>query len=341
MKSLPTSYTAARKWGIILLLALASLGAALLSMSFGSTQVPFSEILTALMGGETQAYNIVVYARLPRTLAALLCGSALAVGGVIIQGVLTGRRKHSVRAGPNIIGVNAGAGLGAVLCAALIPTSMTAVPVAAFLGALGACMLVYTLARRTGASRITLVLAGVAISSMLSAAIDAVSILFPEAALGAGSFMVGRLSGVTVAALKVPALLSLLAGAGAFAMSYELDLLTLGDEVAQSLGLSARAARNLLLTLAAVLCGAAVSFAGLVGFVGLLVPHAARFLVGGEHKYLLAASLFLGAALVTVCDLAARVLFVPFELPVGILLSLMGGPFFLWLLFRQRGGRRT
>ena len=132
-----------------------------------------------------------------------------------------------------------------------------------------------------------------------------------------------------------------LAGAGAFAMSYELDLLTLGDEVAQSLGLSARAARNLLLTLAAVLCGAAVSFAGLVGFVGLLVPHAARFLVGGEHKYLLAASLFLGAALVTVCDLAARVLFVPFELPVGILLSLMGGPFFLWLLFRQRGGRRT
>ena len=221
MKSLPTSYTAARKWGIILLLALASLGAALLSMSFGSTQVPFSEILTALMGGETQAYNIVVYARLPRTLAALLCGSALAVGGVIIQGVL-----GNPLAGPNIIGVNAGAGLGAVLCAALIPTSMTAVPVAAFLGALGACMLVYTLARRTGASRITLVLAGVAISSMLSAAIDAVSILFPEAALGAGSFMVGRLSGVTVAALKVPALLSLLAGAGAFAMSYELDLLT-------------------------------------------------------------------------------------------------------------------
>ena len=179
MKSLPTSYTAARKWGIILLLALASLGAALLSMSFGSTQVPFSEILTALMGGETQAYNIVVYARLPHTLAALLCGSALAVGGVIIQGVL-----GNPLAGPNIIGVNAGAGLGAVLCAALIPTSMTAVPVAAFLGALGACMLVYTLARRTGASRITLVLAGVAISSMLSAAIDAVSILFPEAALG-------------------------------------------------------------------------------------------------------------------------------------------------------------
>ena len=127
---------------------------------------------------------------------------------------------------------------------------------------------------------------------------------------------------------------------GAFALSYELDLLTLGDEVAQSLGLSAKTARNLLLVLAAVLCGSAVSFAGLVGFVGLLVPHACRFLVGGEHKYLLAASIFLGAALVTVCDLVSRVVFAPYDVPVGILLSLLGGPFFLWLLFRQRGGRR-
>ena len=164
--------------------------------------------------------------------------------------------------------------------------------------------------------------------------------LFPDSARGAYSYLIGRLSGVTLSALAAPAWLTALAGAGALAMSYELDLLSLGDEVAQSLGLSARSVRNILLTLAAVLCGAAVSFAGLVGFVGLLVPHAARFLVGSEHKYLLGASLFLGAALVTVCDLAGRVLFAPFELPVGILLSLMGGPFFLWLLFRQRGGRR-
>ena len=108
----------------------------------------------------------------------------------------------------------------------------------------------------------------------------------------------------------------------------------------QSVGLSTRLARSALLTLAAVLCGAAVSFAGLVGFVGLLVPHAARFLVGTRHRDLLLSSMLLGALLVTVCDLLGRVLFAPFELPVGILLSLLGGPFFLWLLFRQRGGRR-
>lgn len=336
MKSFLRSCTQKNKVLTVLILAAAAFAAAAASLCVGSSALSLGQIVGALLGsGEESVRNIVLYFRLPRTLGALLCGAALAVGGVIIQGVL-----GNPLAGPNIIGVNSGAGLGAILCSALLPYSMAAVPAAAFAGALGACMLVYTLARKTGASRITLVLAGVAISSILSACIDAVSIFFPEAALGANAFMVGRLSGVTMKMLALPALLSLLAAAGAFALSYELDLLMLGDDVAHSLGLSTRAVRNILLTLAAVLCGSAVSFAGLVGFVGLLVPHAARFLVGGEHKYLLCASAFLGAALVCVCDLIARVLFAPFQLPVGILLSLLGGPFFLWLLFRQRGGRR-
>lgn len=336
MRFCSTSYTHRRKCLTILLLGAVALLAGVASLCVGSTHLSVGEVAAVLVGGgEDTVRQIVLYARLPRALAALLCGAALASGGVIIQGVL-----GNPLAGPNIIGVNSGAGLGAILCSALLPDAMTAVPVAAFVGALGACMMVYGLARRTGASRITLVLAGVAISSMLSAAIDAVSILFPEAALGANSFMIGRLNGVTVKALTVPAVLSLLAVLVAFALSYELDLLTLGDEVAQSLGLSAKTARNILLVLAAVLCGSAVSFAGLVGFVGLLVPHAARFLVGGEHKYLLGASVFLGAALVTVCDLLSRAAFAPFDLPVGISLSVLGGPFFLWLLFQQRGGRR-
>lgn len=336
MRSLPGSFIRNNKIAVILLLAALCFGAAAVSLCSGSTAVSVQQVLVVLWGkGESAVRNIVLYARLPRTLAALLCGAALACGGVIIQGVM-----DNALAGPNIIGVNSGAGLGAILCAALLPASNVAVPVASFLGALAACALVYTLARRTGASRITLVLSGVAISSILSACIDAVSILFPEAAVDANSFMVGRLNGVTVDSLKLPALLCGLALLCAFALSYELDLLALGDEVAQSLGLSAKTARSVLLILAAVLCGSAVSFAGLVGFVGLLVPHAARFLVGNEHKYLLAASLFLGGLLVTVCDVVSRVAFAPFDLPVGIMLSILGGPFFLWLLFRQRGGRR-
>jgi len=336
MRSLQTSFTQRHKALTILLLALACCGAGMVSLCSGAVGLSAGQVLSVLMGGGGEgARNIVLYARVRRVLGAMLCGGALACGGVVIQGVL-----GNPLAGPNIIGVNSGAGLGAILCAALLPANQLAVPAAAFLGALGSSMLVYALARRTGASRLTLVLAGVAISSILSAGIDGVAILFPEAALDANTFMVGRLSGLTLDVLKIPAVLSLLAVAGAFALSYELDLLMLGDEVAQSLGLSVRSARNLLLVVAAVLCGSAVSFAGLVGFVGLLVPHMARFLVGTEHKYLLGASLFLGALLVTVCDILSRVLFAPFELPVGILLSLLGGPFFLWLLFRQRGGRR-
>ncbi len=336
MKFCMTSFTHRSKCRTILLLALLCFFGAVVSLCVGSTSLSLAQVFQALTGhGEGTARSIVLYARLPRTLGALLCGGALAAGGVIIQGVL-----GNPLAGPNIIGVNAGAGLGAMVCSVLLPASLTAVPVAAFMGALGACVLVYGLARRTGASRITLVLAGVAISSMLSAVIDALTILFPDAALGASAFMIGRLKGVTVEALAAPAVLSALAILGAFALSYELDLLTLGDDVARSLGLSAKNTRSILLVLAAVLCGSAVSFAGLVGFVGLLVPHAARFLVGNEHKYLLGASVFLGAALVTVCDLLARALFAPFDLPVGIFLSLLGGPFFLWLLFKQRGGRR-
>lgn len=336
MRRYSTSSIQRHKGAFIALLLVAVIAAGLVSLCMGSTSIPLKTVIQVLLGGgETSARNIILYARLPRVLAALLCGGALAVGGVIIQGVL-----GNPLAGPNIIGVNSGAGLGAILCAALLPHSTVAVPIAAFVGALLACKLVYGIARRTGASRITLVLAGVAISSMLSAGIDAVTILFPEAALGANSFMVGRLSGVTIKALIVPAIFSLVAVVGAMAMSYELDLLLLGDDVAQSLGLSTKAARNILLTLAAILCGAAVSFAGLVGFVGLLVPHAARFFVGGTHKTLIPVSLLMGALLVTVCDLCARMLFAPFQLPVGILLSLLGGPFFLWLLFQQRGGRR-
>ena len=118
-----------------------------------------------------------------------------------------------------------------------------------------------------------------------------------------------------------------------------MDVLALGSETARSLGLSVRPVRFVLLVLAAALSGAAVSFAGLLGFVGLIVPHTMRRFVGGESGPLLAASVLGGACFVTVCDLLARVLFAPFELPVGVVLAVTGGPFFLWLLLRQRGGR--
>lgn len=314
----------------LLLLAVAG------SLALGSSGLHPGQALSALFGGGTAtAQSIVRFVRLPRTLGAVLCGAAFALSGAVIQGVLS-----NPLASPNIIGVNAGAGFGAILCGALAPAASAAVPLAAFAGALGACLLVFTIARRTGASRITLVLAGVAISSMFSAGIDAVATLVPDALLHANTFMVGGLSGVTLRALVLPGALIVAAGLGTWLLRYEVDLLSLGEETALSVGLSAQTYRYLLLTLAAALAGAAVSFAGLIGFVGLIVPHACRALVGGESRDLFPACALMGALLVTACDLLARILFAPYELPVGILLSLLGGPFFLWLLVRQRGGGR-
>lgn len=309
---------------------------ALLSLCLGAVSLPPGEVLRALLtgGSTTTAGQIVLFARLPRTCGCLLAGSALAVSGAVIQGVL-----NNPLAAPNIIGVNSGAGLAVVLCCAAAPAAAAAVPFAAFLGALAGVLLVLFIAEKTGAARITLVLAGVAVSSMFSAGIDAVVTFVPDALNGYSDFRIGGVAGLSMARI-VPAFWIILAAmALVFSLAGELDILLLGPETAQSLGLRAKPLRLILLTLAAALAGAAVSFAGLLGFVGLLVPHIMRRLLGEESLPLLVSSALGGASLLTLCDLLARMLFAPYELPVGIVLALAGGPFFIWLLLRQRGGR--
>ena len=264
----------------------------------------------------------------------LLAGSALAAAGVLLQAVL-----NNAMASPNVIGVNAGAGLAALCAAALWPAHPNAVQPAAFAGALAAALLVYGLALGAGVSRTTLVLAGLAVSGMLTAGMNTIKLLYPDAIAGASDFLVGGLSGVTLSGLKgaVPYLITgtLLA----LLLAADLNVLCLGEQSAASLGLHIGAVRFLGILAAALLAGAAVSFAGLLSFVGLLAPHIARRLVGNNHRILLPAAMLLGAAFVVLCDVLARCLFAPFELPVGILLSLIGGPFFLGLLLHGRGRR--
>ena len=330
MRSLPTTFMQKKRHNIwILLMSLALfLLAAVLSLLLGSAAFSPAELWKAAAGGADAAVlRIFLHVRLPRTLACILAGSALAVSGVIIQSVLA-----NPLAGPNIIGVNAGAGFFAVLCAAFLPT-------AAFLGALAAMLLVYAIARATRASRIALVLSGVAVSSVLSAGIDAVVTLLPDTLTGASSFRIGGVSGAAMKSLAVPGAYILAGILLAFSLHCEMDLLSLGDDTAKSLGLRVGKFRFLLLLTASVLAGAAVSFAGLLGFVGLIVPHGARFFVGSESRWLLPVSALSGAAFVCVCDVLARILFAPFELPVGIVMSFLGGPFFLYLLIRRKGGR--
>ena len=317
-------------------LALLTLGSALLSLLIGSVKLSPSEVFAALTGRDTAsvATRIVLYTRLPRTCAALLAGAALAVSGAVIQTVL-----HNPLASPGILGVNSSAGLAVALVCAIAPSAQGFSPLVAFLGALAGVLLVTGLARGTGASRMTVVLAGVAVSNLFSAGIDAVVTVVPEALNGVSDFRIGGFSGVTMARLGPAAGMIFASLLLIFSLARQLDVLALGDDTAQSLGLSVRPVRGLLLVLAAALAGAAVSFSGLLGFVGLLVPHMVRRIVGEESLPLLGGSALGGAVFVTVCDLLARVLFAPYELPVGIVLAFTGAPFFLWLLLRQKGGR--
>jgi len=331
--SIPNKPSKAALFGGLILLALLS---AVLSTCLGAVRISPAQVLSILSGdlSGTAEARIILYARLPRTCGCLAAGMALAVSGAVIQSVL-----NNPLAAPNIIGVNSGAGLLVALCGAAAPAAPSVIPLAAFLGALLGMLLVLFIAEKTGAARITLVLAGTAVSSIFSAGIDAVVTFVPDALNGYSDFRIGGLSNLSMARV-IPALWVILpALLAVLSLGNELDILMLGADTAQSLGLPARPLRLLLLALAAALAGAAVSFSGLLGFVGLIVPHIMRRLAGEESRTLLPASALGGAGMLTLCDLLSRVLFAPYELPVGIVLALAGGPFFLCLLFRQRGGR--
>lgn len=313
-----------------------TLGAAALGLWTGSVKLEPVQVLDALTGrdGTSAAARIVLYSRLPRTCAAMLAGAALAVSGAVIQTVL-----DNPLASPSVIGVNSGAGFAVALVCAAAPLAQRYTPFVAFGGALAGVLLVAGLSRRTGASRMTVILAGVAISAMFSAGIDTAVTLVPDAISGVTDFRIGGFTGVTMAQLAPAAGLIFVSLGIVLSLSQQMDILALGSDTAQSLGLSVGPVRITLLVLAAALAGAAVSFCGLMGFVGLIVPHTMRRLLGEGSLSLMVSSALGGAFFVTMCDLAARVLFSPFELPVGIILAFAGAPFFLWLLFKQRGGR--
>lgn len=302
------------------------------SLCLGAAAVsPAALFRAALEGTGTTAGRIFWFVRLPRTVACLLAGAALSVAGCVIQNVLA-----NPLASPNIIGVNAGAGLAVTVCCAMGWLSGWVMAAAAFGGAFLAVVTVSAAARLAGASRTTVVLAGVAVNAFLGAISDTVTNLVPDAAVLGSDFRVGGFGSVVSARLIPAGILILLALGALWLLANELEVLSLGEDAARSLGLDAAGMRALFLALAAVLCGAAVSFAGLLGFVGLIVPHAVRRIAGTRCDRLIPLCALWGGAFVTVCDLAARLIFRPMELPVGILLSALGGPFFLYILWKGR-----
>lgn len=322
----------------VLLIALAALLLSLLAnFCLGASGVTVGQIAGAIFRGDRQsvAARIFLYVRLPRALAAMLAGSALAVAGLLLQKVL-----RNPLAAPSIIGINSGAGLCALIAMALLPSLTALAPFAAFAGALLAAFAVYLLARLTGASKSTIVLAGVAVNSLLGAAMDAIVTIVPDAAVSRSAFSIGGFANVTMRQLGF-ALPFWIAGLLiALIFQRELQLMSLGDDVAQSLGLHAERFRAVFLIAAALLAGAAVSFAGLVGFVGLITPHMTGLLCKNDTRLQTPIAAVFGAALCLVCDLIARTAFAPYELPVGIVLSFLGAPFFLYLLIQRKRSNR-
>ena len=294
----------------------------------------FGEILRG--STDSPEARILLYVRLPRVLATLLCGMALAVSGAVIQGVLANRL-----ASPSIIGVNAGAGLGVVLCAAFGLQGAWQTPLFSFVGAFVAVLLVSIGAKKWGASRGTVILMGVALNAFLGAMSDTVTTFVPDVGVMRNDFKIGHFTAVTYAKLIPVAVLTLGVVVVLVTLSNELDVLTLGDETAKGLGLNTGTMRVIFLLLSALLAGAAVSLCGLLSFVGLLVPHAVRRAAASQSKHLIPLCALFGASFVSLCDTLSRVLFAPYELPVGILMAFLGAPFFIFILMKGKGGHRN
>jgi iron complex transport system permease protein len=298
-------------------------------ISFGrafSTTVPFAENVDA---------QIFFLARLPRAVAAAVVGGALAAAGVVFQGLL-----QNPLATPYTLGVSAGASLGAMIAisfGAALPVG--GVAGASFAGAFLAVLVVYALAnaRHHGLSTTVLLLSGVTLNAFFSALILFVQYLsgFAET-YRALRWLMGDLDVAGYAPVVAASPFLVLAFAAFVWLARPLNLISLGAEAAGARGLDVRGAQRIAFFSGSIATGAAVSIGGPIGFVGIIVPHFVRLLVGADHRLVLPASTFFGAAFLVTCDVIARTALAPMELPVGIITALIGGPFFLWLLLKRR-----
>lgn len=300
-----------------------------LSISSGSSGISLAE----LFSGDERAHLIIFSLRLPRFLAACFAGSALALSGLLLQGA-----SGNELASPNTIGVNAGSGFAVLLFLSFMPELFAFLPLAAFIGASSAVFLVLMLSSMISSidTKSSLILSGVAIGALFNAGISALSAINPEVLASYSAFSIGGFSLVSYDELKVPFALIIIFIIISFFFRGRLNILALGDEVAASFGIKVKSLRFLLLALSAALASSAVSFAGLLGFVGLIVPHIASFLVGEDYRKRFPITLLLGSLLVSIADYLGRILLPPSELPAGIFLSLLGVPFFIVLMLRRR-----
>ncbi len=315
-----------------------TIAACLLAPLAGSTHISLSRVFDrSIPYADNIDAQIFFVARLPRVLAAALVGSALALAGVVFQALL-----RNPLASPDTLGVSAGASLGAMLAITFDSDvsllGMSAVPLASFTGSVGALLVVYGLSvvRRRGTSSMVLLLGGVTLTALLSAVMGFVQFMadFTQTFRNV-RWMMGSLDVAAYPPLVAALVPMALAWAGMATLPRVLDLISVGAESAAARGVDVARTERVALLSASLATGAAVSLAGPVAFIGIVVPHLVRLLVGADHRLVLPGSALFGATLLIACDVVARTAFAPLELPVGIVTAMIGGPVFLWLLFKR------
>lgn len=339
---------------LLALLAGGLLCTVLLALSFGSTSIPFSSIVQILLNGtgifhftrswDPSAELIVWQVRLPVVVGAVLVGAALAVAGVLFQGML-----RNPLADPYLMGTSSGAALGAAV-AFVLPFDTVygnlfpLTPLLAFAGAILSVLLVYSIARVGGKTPVvTLLLAGVVVNAVLVAFQTLILTISPHAQFGIQALFNWLSGGISVTSWLSVIIVGvlILGGLGvSWALAGMLDAFALGEESAAYLGLNVERRKMLIIVIGSLLTGAAVSISGLIGFVGLVTPHMMRLLLGPRHRLLLPASALGGAIFLVLADLLGRTIIAPAVLPVGVFTALVGAPFFLFLLRRSKSDYR-
>ena len=298
----------------------------------GSVNLKLNEIISALINNDNKMVTTIVYKmRLPRNILAAIVGANLAVSGILLQSVM----KNPL-ADPGITGVSTGASVAAIIILLLLPQYTAILPLIAFIGGSLACILVFIMAYKNGIKPGRIVLAGVAVNSILGGVISFLSTMYSDRIQSAMLWLNGSLATKTWSHVEMLFAYSIIGLIISLFLIRSANILQLGDDAAKNLGLNVNVTRVVICSVAVFLAGISTAVVGVISFVGLIVPHIARMIMGSDHKYTIPFSIVLGGIVLLVADTLGRTIGGAVEIPVGVIMSIFGGPFFLYLL-RKRG----
>lgn len=325
--------TKTRGWSIIIITTLLVILAAIVAIGLGSVRVPIPEIIKTIFGISSESFHstIIWDIRLPRVLLAIIIGANIAISGALLQAVM-----GNPLADPGLTGVTSGAASMVLIIMLAAPQYTNFIPIAAFGGGIIAAGIVYALAwKKSGISPIMIILSGVAVNAMCGGLIGFLSIIYSDRLPSAVQWMNGSLAAKGNHTLYMVFPYAIVGWIASIFAIRKANIIKMGDQVASNLGENVNRIRILLSVLAVFLAAISVAAIGMIGFVGLIVPHMARMMVGSNYKFMLPMSMVLGALVLLIADTGGRTLFAPLDIPSGILMAAIGAPYFLYLMRRR------